>query len=151
MNKKLFVIIFIIIFCLTACGKNNIDKKSKHSISNDVVSLEVKENTLTDIGATFIIKNKSAVDTYMYGYPYFIEKKENGEWYVLETINELAFNLPAFGLKPSESKELEINWEYGYGKLKSGTYRLVKDVFRSGDEPIGESNIIYIAAEFTVE
>ena len=34
--------------------------------------------------------------------------------------------MPSFGLNKGESKELNINWEYGYGKLK-GKYRIVKE------------------------
>ena len=38
----------------------------------------------------------------------------------------MAFTLPAFELKPNEEKELEINWQVGYGQLKKGKYRIVK-------------------------
>ena len=32
--------------------------------------------------------------------------------------NDLYFTMPSFELKNGESKELNINWEYGYGKLR---------------------------------
>ncbi|MBR3523968.1 MAG: hypothetical protein IKN87_04755 [Bacilli bacterium] len=114
------------------------------------VNIRVKNDTLTNVGATFILTNKSTTETYVYGNPYYLEIKENGNWHKLETINQLYFTLPAYNLTPGQSKEIDINWEYCYGKLKSGIYRLVKDVSRSGDEPIDESKIKYIYAEFEI-
>lgn len=114
------------------------------------VNIKVKSDTLTNVGATFILTNKSTTETYVYGNPYYLEIKENGKWHKLETINQLFFTLPAYNLTPGQSKEIDVNWEYGYGRLKKGTYRLVKDVSRSGDEPIDESKIKYIYAEFEI-
>lgn len=122
-----------------------------HDTIEEAIVLLLKKDTLTNKGATFVMKNNSTTETYEYGNPFYLEIKRNNEWVKLETINDLSFTLPAFGLQPGESKEFNINWEYGYGELKSGTYRLVKDVFRSGDEPIDESKKIYLYAEFTIE
>ena len=72
-----------------------------------------------------IVENTSDRDL-EYGNPYSIEKYENGYWKSAPTINDLYFTMPVFGLKKGESKELNINWEYGYGNLK-GKYRIVKD------------------------
>ena len=44
--------------------------------------------------------------------------------------------MPAFSLKKGELKELNINCEYGYGKLK-GKYRIVKDFdYKENDDYI---------------
>lgn len=121
------------------------------SIMTNKIALSLKDNTLTSKGATFVMTNNSNIDTYEYGNPYYLEIKKNDEWEKLETINQFAFTMETYGLKPNKTKEFKINWEYGYGELKSGTYRLVKDAFRSGDEPIDESEKIYLYAEFTIE
>ena len=82
-----------------------------------------------------IIENNSDRDL-EYGNPYSIEKYENGFWKSASTINDLYFTMPAFGLKKGESKELNINWEYGYGKLK-GKYRIVKEFsYKENDDYI---------------
>ena len=50
-----------------------------------------------------------------------------------------------FGEKDNKFKsKYEYNWEYGYGKLKKGTYRLVTDFSK-------EQNKIYVAAEFIIK
>ena len=46
-------------------------------------------------------------------------------------------------LKPDESKEIDIDWSYGYGKLPKGDYRIIKSVF-------SDNNEIYISGEFTI-
>ena len=109
---------------------NNIEYYFMINISKtngDEINLKItlKETTLSSVGLTMIIENLSDRDL-EYGNPYSIEKYENGYWKSAPTINDLYFTMPAFGLKKGETKELDINWEYGYGKLK-GKYRIVKD------------------------
>ena len=146
MNKKLIIISILIILVLIIILTTQSDSKNKID-----VTLKVKEETITSTGASFIMKNNSDKDTYEYGNPYYLEVKRNNKWEKLETINDMFFTLPAFSLSPKEEKEFDINWEYGYGSLEAGTYRLVKDVFRSGEEPVDESNIIYLFAEFNIK
>ena len=110
----------------------NISKISGEEIN---LKIEIKENTLTSVGLTMIVKNLSDKDL-EYGNPYSIEKYEDGFWKSASTINDLYFTMPAFGLNKGESKELSINWEYAYGKLK-GKYRIVKDFsYRENDDYI---------------
>ena len=110
----------------------NISKTNGEEIN---LKIEIKENSLTSVGLTMIVENLSDRDL-EYGNPYSIEKYENGFWKSAPTVNNLYFTMPAFGLKKGESKELSINWEYGYGKLK-GKYRIVKDFsYKDNDDYI---------------
>ncbi len=145
MKKNLIIILIISLLALTitGCTKNNIGSKSKYNINNSQISLEVKQQTLTTSSATLIIINHTDEEC-TYGNPYSIEKKVNDTWYELNTINDLYFTMPAIILKANESNELTIDWEYGYGSLKPGTYRLVKEVSNYKET-------FYIAAEFTIE
>ena len=97
---------------------------SKTSGEDINLKISLKEKTLTNVGLTMIMENLSDRDL-LYGNPYSIEKYENGYWRSAPMINDLFFTLPAFDLKKRESKEVSINWSYGYGKLK-GKYRIVK-------------------------
>lgn len=110
------------------------------------VQLELEENTLSNKGLTMVVKNLSNKDL-EYGNPYLIEKFDNGMWTTVKTINDIAFTLPAYSLKQNDSVELEINWEYGYGKLK-GKYRIVKDFdYKENDKYISFNKNL----EFTIE
>lgn len=156
--KKILALVLVGILCFTLVGcangskKNSVDigDESKYMINNDLVKISLKEGSLTDTKATFIIVNNSN-KTYYYGNPYLIEYKKDDVWYELKSIRELYFTMPAIILKANESKEITIDWEYGYGKLPSGTYRIVKDVFPESDRPLEQSDIIYISAEFIIK
>lgn len=129
MKKTILTILVcgIMVLGLTVCWTNknefDIGKESNIEIVEKGVSLTVKENTLTETGATLILKNDSDVDV-QYGNPYEIEIKKDGEWHKINV--QLDFTLPAFSLKSKETKELEINWKEGYGKLTPGDYKLLK-------------------------
>lgn len=58
-------------------------------------------------------------------------------------------SLLSFGKSWKASKEIELNWEDGYGKLTKGEYRIIKDVDYEYEE--GRYESFYIAVEFTIE
>lgn len=97
------------------------------------VIMQLKENSLSSTGLTMIIKNQSNKEL-EYGNPYTIEKYQNGYWKTVDLINDIYFNMPSYQLSINESKEININWEYGYGKLSTGKYRIVKDFSYEKDE-----------------
>ena len=118
--------------------------------SNDI-TLSVKTETITEKGATFIMKNNSQ-EEYDYGADWYIEYKNNGNWKELETITgePLVWNAIGYVIKPYEEKEITIDWSYGYGQLKEGTYRLRKQISKSEDKPITNYKTIKIYAEFEI-
>lgn len=149
--RKIILIILVlgvVFFGLVGCGTKNefeIGKESNIEIAEKGVSLSIKENTLTKKGVTLILKNDSNVDV-QYGEPYEIEIKKDGKWYKINV--ELNFILPAYELKSKESKEIDLNWEYGYGKLADGDYRIIKRIDVENENGIFDK--IYISAEFTI-
>jgi len=140
MKSKLLLCI-ILLFGLTGCNGNQLDNR---------ISLVVKEGTLTNKGVTLILKNDSSID-YSYGEVYSIEKENDGNWSNVETIHDMIFNLPAWGIKSGENIELDIDWEYGYGQLESGKYRIVKEIFKSGTSDIDNSVSFNVYAIFEID
>ncbi len=114
------------------------------------ISLNIKNNTLTNKGATFILKNNTD-EEYSYGEPYTIEKFENDSWKEFDTLtgDPLSWNEMLYILKPNEEREININWSFGYGELKRGTYRLVKNSFRKNNSP--ESRTYTLYGEFDIK
>lgn len=152
MKKTILAILVcgFLVIGLTGCGKTknefDVGGKSDIQISQNDVTLSIKEGTLTNTGATLLLKNNSDKN-YSYGNPYSIEIKKDGEWHKINV--ELNFTMPAFSLKSGETKEIEVNWEYGYGKLASGTYRIIKGIDYEYEE--GKFESFSITAEFTIE
>ena len=101
---------------------------------------------MKNTGATLVLKNDSDVDV-IYGNPYEIEIKKDGKWYKIQVM--IDFTLPAYYLKSKETKEIELNWENGYGKLSKGNYRIIKSIDIEKENEIFET--FYISAEFTIK
>lgn len=123
-----------------------IGDKSDINISQNDVTMTIKEKNLTNKGATLVLTNNSDKNL-LYGNPYKIEIKKDGEWHKINV--ELYFNMPAFQLSAKESKEIVLDWENGYGKLAKGTYRIIKEIDYEYEE--GKYETFNVAAEFTID
>ena len=152
MKKKLLIIFLCGVMALgvTGCGKQknefDIGNKSDIKVSQNDVIMTIKEGTLTNKSATLVLTNNSDKN-FQYGNPYEIEIKKDGEWHKINV--ELDFDLPAFQLSSKESKEIELDWENGYGKLAKGTYRIIKGINYEYEE--GKYETFNVAVEFNIE
>ena len=151
MKKTILTILLcgVMVLGMTGCGKQknefDIGNKSDIKISQNDVIMTIKEGTLTNKSATLVLTNNSDKN-FQYGNTYEIEIKKDGEWHKINV--ELNFDMPAFPLSSKESKEIELNWENGYGKLAKGTYRIIKDIDYKYEE--GKYKSFNIAVEFTI-
>lgn len=151
MKKTILTILLcgVMVLGMTGCGKQknelDIGNKSDIKISQNDVIMTIKEGTLTNKSATLVLTNNSDKN-FQYGNPYEIEIKKDGEWYKINV--ELNFDMPAFPLSSKESKEIELDWENGYGKLAKGTYRIIKGINYEYEE--GKYETFNVAVEFTI-
>ncbi len=151
MKKTILTILLcgVMVLGMTGCGKQknefDIGNKSNIKISQNDVIMTLKEGTLTNKSATLVLTNNSDKN-FQYGNPYEIEIKKDGEWHKINV--ELNFDMPAFPLSSKESKEIELNWENGYGKLAKGTYRIIKGINYEYEE--GKYETFNVAIEFTI-
>ena len=152
MKKTILTILLcgIMLLGMIGCGKSknefDIENKSDIKISQNDVIMTIKEGTLTNKSATLVLTNNSDKN-FQYGNPYEIEIKKDGEWHKINV--ELNFDMPAFPLSSKESKEIELDWENGYGKLAKGTYRIIKGIDYEYEEQKYET--FNVAVEFTIE
>ena len=152
MKKSILTILLcgVMVLGMTGCGKSknefDIGNKSDIKISQNDVIMTIKEGTLTNKSATIVLTNNSDKN-FQYGDPYEIEIKKDEEWHKINI--ELYFDMPAFQLSAKESKEIELNWENGYGKLANGTYRIIKEIDYEYEEEKYET--FNVAVEFTIE
>lgn len=117
----------------------------------DHVSMEIESSSLTNTSAKIKILDFSG-HKYIYGSSYRLDKKENGKWIELSIIcKNCAWNSMAYWPDKNNTLIFNVNWEKLYGKLTSGTYRIVKDVLLNSNKSFNEEDRLYISAEFTIE
>ena len=152
MKKMVFVILLcgVLILTMTGCvkTKNKLDIGNKSNIKalkNDVI-MTIKDGTLTNKSVTLVLTNNSDKKI-QYVSSYEIEIKKNDEWHKINA--ELNFTLQLFILESKKKNEFELNFEDGYGKLPSGTYRVIKKIDKEKEDGVFDS--FYVAAEFTIK
>ena len=84
-----------------------------------------------------------------YGEFFSLDKKVNDKWVEVPVIQG-GFDDPALHINAKHTREWDINWEWIYGELTKGDYRIIKEVFDSY-EAIGIYEVYPLAAEFAVE
>ena len=99
----------------------------KEKRTTDKVNLKIKEDTLTNTGTTVIITDTNELP-YSYGEAYKIQKLENNEWKDIKTKDGYVFNDLAYNTDKNGKLEMQINWNDLYGSLKSGEYKLSKEI-----------------------
>jgi hypothetical protein len=153
MNTKLSATLFVLCITIIACVICiAITRPANNAIENpsENVIFEIKDNTLSNIGLTLIIKNVTPND-YVYGSDYIVEKKFNDRWERVPDIldGHYAWTREPYELKGNSITELEIGWKVLYGELSSGEYRIVKNIMyiRSA----GDYDQFDTSVEFTID
>lgn len=107
------------------------------------LSLEVTE--CTETGATLVFRQSGGNPTgeLTFGDAYGIQRNENGEWadVPVAMAGNYAFHAIAYLIEPDQDREFQVDWEWLYGKLEPGEYRIWKEVddFRkTGDYDVYE-------------
>lgn len=106
-------------------------KVKKVNDSKENVTMSIKEGTLTPTGATLLIKNQSKHEV-GFGTEYHLEVKLGDKWYEVpyfdSSIGGVAWALVGVGVDAGETFEYPLSWEFLYGALREGTYRIRKEV-----------------------
>jgi hypothetical protein len=132
-------------------GQSKDWKPTTHETVNDFagVTMTVKEETVTLTGMTVEFENNSDSQC-TYGEYYLLEKKINDIWYQVPVAIDGNYGFTSIGydLDSGESRELKIDWDWLYGSLDTGEYRVVKDILKYNEPGIYDK--YYLAAEFTI-
>jgi len=114
----------------------------------DGVTLSVKEASSSKLT---IIFNNQLRKEFTYGAWFMLEQYDEviKEWVPVESICEYAFESVAYPLKAARETEQEIKFDWLYGELGTGNYRVIKDVLDS--RAPGDFDQYWLMAEFTIE
>ena len=159
------LLIFLLALALFAVGCSDTKNESAPPLEGVSAQTEIAEElpfdlgvtitveNLTPTGATLLIKQSGGEVTgeLMTGSAFSLEKLDGNAWLPVEPIvpaDQIAFTAEAYSLALGGALEMETNWEYLYGELPAGTYRLGKNImdFRGA----GEYDQQVYFAEFTL-
>jgi len=144
----------VILMPLSSCGSstetNDWEPTTYETVNNfDGVAMTAKEGTVSSTGVTVLYKNNSD-KLGIFGEYLLLEKEIEGDWFqVLVNIEDYGFEDIGYELAPSEIEEHPIDWDWLYGSLDSGEYRIVKDILDVRGK--GDYDKYYLAAQFTID
>lgn len=123
-------------------------KVDSFDLSN-LISMYIKEDTLTKKGATIVIEEDEDMK-YTYGEAFWLEKYDsrtnNYEVMKNSTGNNCGFNMMAYEVTKDKPLELKQDWSCEYGELEIGEYKIVKKV----SIPHEPHDSYYIWTEFEI-
>ena len=132
--KKVVVFVLILFLFITGCSN------SKETKLSNIKNVSINISNVSPSGATILIKDTNK-NPYKYEEWYEIETKINNKWVkVNPVIKDYGFNLVEYNVNENKEVEFILEWEWLYGKLEPGNYRLLKRV-----------NNKYIGAEFSIK
>ncbi len=109
------------------------DSDNLQMLNSGLYAMGMEEEGLTATGGMIQIYNHSDAEI-TFGDDYSLWRLEQEQWvpvpYILEN---WAFNLPAYPVGSGKMRTQELDWEWLYGKLESGTYLLKKPVLVPGE------------------
>lgn len=129
---KKIIALLLSLLTLTACTR--IVKVEDVKVAEDEWGLTLSAENVTPSGMTIVFnqmngKQTGELDT---GDWYALYKEEGGEWkelpFIVDDDVNVGWNSVAYMLPKGGERKMEVNWEWLYGKLEPGKYRINKEV-----------------------
>ena len=142
--KKLIAFIFALL--CTVVLFVGCENKSMYQ-STEVENVSIRISNISSTGATVIIKDTNE-ESFIYGVWYKIETEIDGVWYEVKTvINNYGFDDRGYYTDKNDEVKFQIDWEWIYGELPAGKYRLWKEVIQPC---LNGANLQYISVTFDI-
>ena len=124
---KKFILFMLTLSILAGCGGEPAQPTQTQQ-QTQVENVTFQISAISPTGATLIITDTNP-EPYLYGEWYKIQRLTDGQWQDLPHIIDNA-GFTMIGYLPDENGQVKfsINWEWLYGVLPSGTYRIFKEV-----------------------
>lgn len=130
-------ILLVSLLLLFGCGTSNnsmnaadFDPTVYETVNNlEEVSMNEVEDTVSSTGLTVLLANDTDKEI-IYSEDFVLETKIDDSWYQVPTVlkEDYGFNDIGFQIQPTKSSEWPVDWEWLYGSLEDGEYRIVKKV-----------------------
>lgn len=128
------------------------ENEKDSNINGDKWGLTVSADDVTASGMTLQFEHfgKAPEGQLETGEWYKLERTVNDEWQDVETvISDYGFDSVAYIIRENDITEFSVNWEWLYGKLPSGFYRMSKEVMNFRDTGDYDKEIYLV--HFTID
>ena len=133
--------LIISISVLTACKSNkelDINKLEKSNYDTSQQSKEVtlrvkEENVNSKTESITLIYNNLSDKEYTYGQEPHLEVEVDGVWYVVKTLENVAWDDIGYLLSSKSNREDTFSIKNNYGELNEGNYRIIKTLYSNGE------------------
>ena len=147
---KKIIILAILCLTLTGCQKTAKQEVDIPFNPNYTLTIELDGESITNTGLSFTV-SEDMENHNTYGEWYEIEKLVDNAWKKVPAINTCIFDDIALYANDNKSLVFNINWEYCYGALDSGKYRIVKYYIPYLEREATEEDREYFYVEFTID
>ena len=119
--------LLVLVFACVAVLFTGCERKAAFA-TTPVENVSISISDISPSGATVIITDKNP-EPYVYGEWFKLQKEINGQWQDVPTVID-NYGFHEIGYIPDTNGEVkfEIDWQWLYGKLPAGNYRLWKEV-----------------------
>lgn len=164
MKKKTTVLaiislMLILTFLLSGCTMKDTDKEPiegemnlKEGETTEVWGIQLSSRNITPTGMTLICNQSGGEPTgYLHtGSYYFLEEKIEAEWLEVDKLDlehDLAWTDESWTIPMNNTVEWEVDWEWLYGELPIGRYRIGKEITDFRNTGDYDTKIYYITFE----
>lgn len=94
------------------------------------IQMSLRDVSPTGATVVFSVTEPSAAQALIYGDDFFLDRYENGTWERVPDLLDGNYGFSAMGwnIDPQNGAEWEIDWNWLYGSLQPGSYRIEKSV-----------------------
>lgn len=145
---KILTVILLFMLSIVACDKHD----DVHAQNDFGITLEAENVTPTSLDIVcrqFGGNNVAELNT---GSFFVVQKLENAGWTDVEYASDeegIAWTMELWIIEKESANTWDVNWEWIYGKLPAGEYRIGKQFLCLRDTGETEQEVIY--ANFTIK
>ena len=126
--KKIIVPVLVMPFLLGLVGCKEMDGFVSTDAYPENFGIVASAKDITNTGLTLTFENSILpAGSVSLGRYFVIQVLENDEWKDLETKTEAVFHTDAF-IPNDHNWSMDVEWEWLYGELPAGTYRVLKNI-----------------------
>lgn len=148
MKLSALILAFICVFAFVGCNSNTATDNPSAEPTPNSWGVTLEAENISPEGLTIVCKQSGGeeVSELFTGSFYTLQRSEDGEWKDIEFFPQeydVTWTSEAWIIPKDESTEWKVDWEWLYGKLPEGEYRIGKEIMNFRKTGDYDEEIIY--------